>query len=560
MFSDGDFFNLGVYTPYTQGFYFGELIGQLQNLCHIKRYSFSIIPTGGFGKYNSDLHCNHLDLIVILRNAISIDLAKDLLAKGKTLVSVSYDYFPLDIPVISADNFQGCTLAYDFLKERHENLLFIGDLKHYDIRKRYEAFVENHDSNGIETTENMLIPVDDTLFQGGYDAAEKFIQQNNPATGIICGAGLTAIGFIQQLRKIAPQQEQALEIVAFDSLSLMPVTDCKISIIDPNINLIAYSTIKVAEAKWKKHELVSRWHPIESKLVQRDSEMLDTDDIYIATSTELKELSDPNYQRSINYNFYEWPKEIARSNFDKLMMLAPLFPGYLEYACFSRIIKGENGEDCIRKISSYSISSHEPKHHLNEEASNTETYPQEGENFNPESYKQQIHFPIFVGKKFYALLSIYGNKITAGKLSSLSSLLGYLSITIEVWVSDQLKKHYSKSALQKTNENTRSNNINGNIRWYREENLFVWDNKALAMIGLSNKLEKNIYRNMEIIDRVHEENKQAILQAFKSIDTQSLNLFVKFRHKRHDFISTKISSRVPDRVGVIDITITVLQE
>ena len=142
---------IGVYTPYLQGFYFGELVSQLQQYSFLKGYNFTVIKTGSFGSFKSTVHSAHIDYAVILRNAVHNDLAQHLLNEGKSVVSIAYDYFPLAIPMVTSDNELGTELAFNHLIQKgHRELAFVGDLSQYDIRKRYEAFCDQCEINQFE--------------------------------------------------------------------------------------------------------------------------------------------------------------------------------------------------------------------------------------------------------------------------------------------------------------------------------------------------------------------------------------------------------------------------
>lgn len=239
---------VGVYTPFLQGFYFGELISQLQQYCFIKGYDFTVIKTDSLGAFSSSLHSDHIDFVIILRNAIHNDLAKSLLEKGKRIISIAYDYFPLSIPMIRSDNELGIELAFNhLLKNGHRNIAFVGDLSQYDIRKRYEAFCDQHEINNIELKDNNIFVVQDTLFSGGYQAAQQFIGRNCTATGIICGASLTSIGFAQQMNNLS-NNNKTHEIIGFDAISLIPVTQPGLAMVDQNLHLIAYKALTTLEA------------------------------------------------------------------------------------------------------------------------------------------------------------------------------------------------------------------------------------------------------------------------------------------------------------------------
>lgn len=315
---------IGVFTPYLQGFYFGELASQIQQYCHLKGYTFTVIKTDSFGTYSSLMHTAHLDFVITLRNAIHPDLARQLIEHGKPVVSIAFDYFPLDIPIVTSDNELGIEQAFNYLLSKgHHKFAFIGDLSQYDLRKRYEAFCDQHEINNLPLSDNSLIAVNNTIFSGGYDAATQFHASSNEATGIICGASLTSIGFSQQIKNLKGDISD-LTIVGFDAISLVPISEPNMAMVDQNLHLIAYKAINVLEAIERKDN-TERKFSVEPKLITPATDFMQAESAFLATSTEIEELHNANYMKSVLSNLYEWPKSIADSNLDTLMTISPLF-------------------------------------------------------------------------------------------------------------------------------------------------------------------------------------------------------------------------------------------
>ena len=94
---------VGLYTPYLQGFYIGELVNQIRQLCFVKGYRLVVIRTGGYGKFQSALQLDQIDCAIFIRNSVSAEFA-DTLFVAKPCVAIAYDFFPLAIPVVASDH------------------------------------------------------------------------------------------------------------------------------------------------------------------------------------------------------------------------------------------------------------------------------------------------------------------------------------------------------------------------------------------------------------------------------------------------------------------------
>ena len=58
--------------------------------------------------------------------------------------------------MVCSDNRQGVKLAFEHLvAQGHSRIAFIGDLTQYDLRKRYEAYCEEHGRHHLPLDEEL---------------------------------------------------------------------------------------------------------------------------------------------------------------------------------------------------------------------------------------------------------------------------------------------------------------------------------------------------------------------------------------------------------------------
>lgn len=534
MSSARDSLIVGVYAPLLGGFYFGELIGQIRQSCQIKGYELTVIDTRGLGQYQSDFATEHFDIVIILRNAIHVELVKRLQQMGKTVVSIAFDYFPLQVPVIGCDNEKGAEIACRHLYENgHRDLTFIGELAQFDVRKRYEAFSEFCVEHDLPVGEAHIIPVKNSLLSGGQKAADHMLKSDNASTGVVCGSCLTAVGFIRKLQHLNPERLERLQVVSFDAFSIIPFAASSVTTVDQNLHLIAYSAVSVAETLYRGGE-VPHLTVVQPKLIEKEGDLMASESGYMATSIELDAFYDANYMKSLLVSMYEWPREIAASKLADLMMLEPLFVDYLQVAIFSKKVKSNDGSENLKILRAlfahYTPGQQEGLVGATVELPrfNSVVQTQEGLNFS-----RIVHIPIYNHNMLVAMLSVFGCEPAAKKRASFIGMCSYLNTVADALI-HEIRDNDKPSAKEFASA-TRSAEEEGTIVWDRKELVATWDNTALAMLGLDSELERSIYRNMDIADRVREADNASVAALLQESEATGGRVYVRFRMKNKSY-------------------------
>lgn len=541
--------SLGVYSPYLQGFYFGELIGQIQQLCMIKGWDFNLIQTGGFAEFQSEILLNKLDFAIILRNAVHPDLAAKLAERCKAVVAIAYDYFPLDIPVASCDNELGVELAINHLISLgHSEFAYVGDLSQFDMRKRYEGFCEQLTINSFEVSEDNVFPVDNSLFSGGYAAAEEFIRRRCPAKAVVIGSGLTAIGFLNRLREFDAALAESISTVYFDALTIQPVSSENCAVIDQNLYLLAFRAVATLEAKSKGADYDIH-DKVEPKLIGPESQYASRDDAFLATSVEMSELHDACYMKSLLNNFYEWPKHVSDSGLNSIMMLAPLFPQYMQKSVLARMVHTAKGEFAkVAKVMTASESVDIDVRNRESLCKTSDYCPNLG-SIVPMEFSLSIHVPIMKAGKIWGVLSVFGSNAPKKQASSMVGLCGYLSSVVEYYSVTKLGVS-SKVNEEVEDKEEKKAEVEGEIVWDMSINKLEWDDDALLLLGLDSPLEKNIYKNMDLTDRLHADDTSS-LRSILSTQDKNFTFGVRLKHKNKSYIPFDFRCEKDSETGVI---------
>lgn len=497
--------HIGVIAPYFQGDYMGEIINQIRHICETKHYHFSAIRTDGFGQYNLSIGLNMLDAVIVLRNAANPKLIEKIQNRSIPVVAIAHDYFPLDVPVITCDNALGAELAFDYLTQKgHSDLLYVGDITQYDLRKRYERFCELMKERGIACSSEQLICAPDTIFSGGLAAGAEYLQRNSRCTGVFCGAGHTAMGFIKKLEESGVHTPANIDVVAFDSIRLMNVLTPGLTYIDQNLDIIAQRCITTLEGMVHSSTIPTRAITIAPTLCtpENTSECTSYQGQDVLTNT--------NYTSALLNNSFEMTRDIVNSRLDKIMGVAPLFSQFMNYGVLSCIVKDKHGRQHL---------------HTHKVFESTETIVISGsdsdyvcspEYFPPRALRDKfsqdidtwVHFPVICNKSLWGILSIAGIREKAHNVGSFASFTSFMdNVTFAysmVLENSDLREELKQSEAEAPRTHrTRTNTTLPSLDWDLEKGLVLWSELALELLGFTTELEKNIYRNMEIFDRVH---------------------------------------------------------
>lgn len=542
---------LAVFTPHLQGFYLGELVNQIRQLCLQKGHQLVLICTDGFGEYSSDLHLAGLDAAIIIRNAVAPALAENLRGLQIPCVAIAYDYFPQPIPLVSSDNEQGVRLAFQhLLAANRQSIAFVGDLSHYDLRKRYEAYCQLSEENALPVREDYLFTVSNTLFAGGQAAAKEFMQRQCDADAIIFGAGLTGMGFVQYMNSVHPSRARDLSYLCFDSNPLIPVFSPEMHCLDQNFDQLAGRSLAVIEALMRG-EPVAPQTLVQPKLVgsaPAGSEGLDNS---LATCVDLPELQNPHYMKALLANLHDWPREIGASQLEQLMSIAPLFPRLLDSAFLSRYYVDEKQRTWVKHTKTLDMQGG-----CSMDANDADSLCR-ARDFPPASIRQQCgpaydictHLPIHLNGRLWGFLSLMGGGAGTAAPSSYFGFAGYMEAVVQLYEQEltlmQLKKALAAPARQDKHSAATKVDPEASIHWSATTGITLWAEKSLALLGFTTPIERNIYQNLDITDRLHVSDVEAVQQAMDDCckNGSNIRLFVRLKSKNGDYLPVLMTGK-----------------
>jgi len=533
--------HLGVFAPYLQGDYMGEIVNQLRHICGLKNYRFSALRTDGFGQYSLPLGLDTLDGVIVIRNAVNPKLVEKIQNRGIPVIAIAHDYFPLDIPVVASDNSRGAELAFNYLRDRgHQNLMFVGDITQYDLRKRYERFQDLLRAHGFPSTKDQLIVAPDTIFSGGLAAGSEFLQRKSNCTGVFCGAGHTAMGFIKKLEESGLSFPGEIDVLAFDAIRLMKVLTPDLAYIDQNLDVLAERCITALENMIYCNTMPHAPITVDPTLCppSRDNEESD------AKAGQWEVFSDADYMGSLLNNSFEMTRDIVKARLDLIMSAAPLFSEFMDVGVLSHMII----DDRRMKMHARKVFEH-TKTYISDVSD--KDYVCAPEEFPPKAVRERlhafdsgVHFPIFVNNRLWGALSFYGFREKAHYRSCFSSFthfmdnvtFGYSLLLENSELRDKLKQSEIDASPHIKHQLHHESNL-PSFEWDLEKGSVRWSDIALELLGFTTELEKNIYRNMEIFDRVHPDDEQKLRKDITNslVDLKAMTTAARLKNAEGDF-------------------------
>ncbi|MGO9583751.1 MAG: EAL domain-containing protein [Acidimicrobiales bacterium] len=211
----------------------------------------------------------HFAGVIALVNAVDSTYLFELQAAGIPVVLVSNEVEGLTCPVVSSDNRAGAVSAVAHLVDHgHRHIAFVGNLKQYDIRQRYDSYRESLALHGIEPDENLLFEVSDNVERGGAEAGEAMLAAGLPSTAVIAGTDFNAIGLMGVLKGaglVLPRQQA---VVGFDDTKTGSLMTPALSSVHQDLAAIG---ARAAQLALGQKQAAALCHRVPTRLVVRSS-------------------------------------------------------------------------------------------------------------------------------------------------------------------------------------------------------------------------------------------------------------------------------------------------
>lgn len=531
--------NIHVYVKSLKGYYDCELVSQLRMLCHLKRYNVSIFDARG-QRLDDPIGLNKADGVIIVKDAISNRLACDIFVeRAIPSVVVSYDYYPIGIPVISSDDYLGTRLAIDDLVSRgHQKIAFVGDLSKYSDRKCFEYFCEIQAEKGLAMDESFYFNANDTSFYAGAELAKDFVAKACDATSIVFGSAQLAIGFLEKLRVGRAHSQAQLDCVCFDAFSLVPVLAPGLAAIDQNINLLAYRALSQVENQRKGFKPSNE--TVLPKMVRVKANPRDSYGEFIEGCVDLPEFSSPNYMKAVIAMQGEFQEQILDSDLDKIMCISPFFRNYLKAVAVSEVGLRWDGKPCLRvrklcsrkEVRKYAKADPPPVFAVDAFAPARDLLDAESESLI------ELNFCIHEGSQVQEVISVCGEKAKGPELSSFLVLCSMMNLIVDQYTVSKRASRFD--ITQPTNDIVIDENAT--IVWDTVANATRWSPEALCALGFGESIEQKVYQSMDFIERLHPDCAVSMQGKVFQVIAERGEFYesVKIRHKSERYLSAVV--------------------
>jgi diguanylate cyclase (GGDEF)-like protein len=236
---------IGVLTPYAGGFYYGAILAAIHVAARAHGARIIALHTVGMDLLWPDepgsgpLALDVADGWIAINEFDSVRFASRVVAAGKPLVYLSERPEGLRCCSVLPHNRQGAKAATRHLIEHgHRRIAFAGFLGQYDLRERYDGYLDAHHEAGIEPDPSLLFWCHNNLELDGEEVGKKLVEAKLPCTALVAGTDKTALGVIPILKQAGYDIPGQFAIVGFDDIEKAQYADPPLSTVRQRFDLL----------------------------------------------------------------------------------------------------------------------------------------------------------------------------------------------------------------------------------------------------------------------------------------------------------------------------------
>jgi hypothetical protein len=122
---------------------------------------------------------------------------------------------------VLADNVGGVARAVEHLiGHGHRSIGFVGTFVHFDVRQRYQGYVEALENAGIKPDPGLTYAVQNDLSPGGWEAADAIVEAGVPLSAVVAASDTHAVALMDRLRSAGVRVPDDVAVVGFDDSEL----------------------------------------------------------------------------------------------------------------------------------------------------------------------------------------------------------------------------------------------------------------------------------------------------------------------------------------------------
>lgn len=220
--------HIGVLSPVTGGFYFGDILsGVVREVAAVGGH-VTLIQTLDAGQSGDEVLAapefrvpvgwDHIDGFVTIIEAASVTYLRQIREAGIPVVVVS-NHLDVDAATVVPDNHTGVRNAVTHLvvDHGHQGIAFLGNLSQTDMVERLDAYRAGLAEHGLP--DELFIATSDHVESGGHDAAAAVAAAvaRGDVTAVVASTDRIALGLMSGLTELGVQIPHDVAVVGFDN-------------------------------------------------------------------------------------------------------------------------------------------------------------------------------------------------------------------------------------------------------------------------------------------------------------------------------------------------------
>ncbi|WP_024285866.1 EAL domain-containing protein [Cellulomonas sp. KRMCY2] len=272
--------HIGVLSPVTGGFYFGEVLAGVVQEVAAAGGRVTLIQTLDAGRTGDEfvpaptidapVGAGCIDAFIAVAQASDASYLRTLRAAGTPVVLVSND-LDVDAATVMADNKEGVRAAVEHLVEHgHRRIAFVGNLAQTDMRERHDAYLAAMADHGFDP-DGLYFSTKDHVEPGGRGAASAVAAARPAITAVVTTTDRIALGLIAELAAHGLRVPQDLAVIGFDDVEAGWHSSPPLATVDQKITELGARAAALALAELRGEPVEHRRHTVPSTFVPRRS-------------------------------------------------------------------------------------------------------------------------------------------------------------------------------------------------------------------------------------------------------------------------------------------------
>jgi diguanylate cyclase (GGDEF)-like protein/PAS domain S-box-containing protein len=271
-----------VLSPSTQGYYFGEVLGGVDNVVARRGGRLIVVQTLELGARSDEIGepCDFslpvgwdlADAAISVTTAVQDSYLSALHEAGVPVVTVSARRGAAPVTRTLPDNAGGAAAAVEhLLRHGHRRIGFAGNLRQADIHARYRAVVDALAAHGISADPRDLYRLPENGEEGGDQAAAAFLASSQRPTAVILGTDRNAVGFLRTVREAGVETPAEVAVIGFDDIEAASFADPPLTTVRQSFHELGALAARLALSRADGHPVDTTDHLVRAQLVVRES-------------------------------------------------------------------------------------------------------------------------------------------------------------------------------------------------------------------------------------------------------------------------------------------------